>query len=454
VYLRRLPILHREIGYGSLGLDGNLGYQGLRVSVRGNSYEHSLSAHAPSYLAFSLDRRFASFRCRVALNDDVPAGRSFADFTVMADGLVIAVMPNIAAGDPPREIIADVSGASRLALVVETDHWEYCHSLWLDPEVTVEANQKQQVLIDALARAEIYLNAKELRAERCIATVVSPGYAHLLDDMLGSLEVNGCCNDALKVVLGVNCDEQCRRVIEKHGATAIECKSLAHMNPALKAMLYSIARVVNAEQFLCLDADTLVLGDLRPVFAMIEACPSGSILVCRDAFLGQGNLQRELCSNYVGKSGDLAMLLGRPFNEASYPLAVNDGVFAGSRGALLALDNLIRNMSNAVAWVDQYPEHGWRNQFIFNLALARMKCGVELDARYNLQLHMNDARISKTSGGIEALWRGRSARVLHFCGWGRDKYPELRGLFANYHLNGVKKAPEPRTASIDSGVSR
>ncbi|HSB10213.1 MAG TPA: NPCBM/NEW2 domain-containing protein [Blastocatellia bacterium] len=453
MYLDGLPIITREGGYGALGMNGSLGYDGLRVCVRGKSYEHSLSAHAPSHLAVRLDRRFAGFRCQVALNDDVPARRSFADFTVIADGRVVAVMPNVAAGDPSREIVADVSEAARLDLVVETNHWEYCHSLWLDPLVTVEALQPHPVVIDALARVEISLDAKKLSAERCIATVVSPGYTHLLDDMLGSLEANGRCSDAMKVVFAVNCDEQCRRIIEKYGATAIECKPLAHMNPALKAVLYSIACVVDAQQYLCLDADTLILGDLRPVFEMIDACPRGSILVCRDAFLGQGNLQRELCTHYAGKSGDLAFLLGRTFNEASYPFAVNDGVFAGSRGAMLALDNLIRNMPNAVAWVDQYPEHGWRNQFIFNLALARMNCGVELDPRYNLQLHMNDAQIIRTSGAIEAQWRGRAARVLHFCGWGRDKYPELRGLFANRQLNGVRKGLESPTASMESGAS-
>src|SRR5262249_30862365 len=154
------PTATREVGYGSLGLDGQLGYEGLRVSVRGKSYEHALSAHAPSYLSFNLDRRFAGFRCQAALNDDVPASCTFAHFTAIADGQVVAVMPNVAAGDPPREIGADVSGVARLALVVETDHWEYCHSLWLDPEVTVKALSPPPIVVDALARAEINLNRK------------------------------------------------------------------------------------------------------------------------------------------------------------------------------------------------------------------------------------------------------------------------------------------------------
>jgi hypothetical protein len=49
---------------------------------------------------------------------------------------------------------------------------------------------------------------------------------------------------------------------------------------------------------------------------------------------------------------------------------VNDGLFAGSRGALLALDGVIRTIPDAPAWINQHSNNWWRNQFIFSLALA------------------------------------------------------------------------------------
>jgi hypothetical protein len=40
--------------------------------------------------------------------------------------------------------------------------------------------------------------------------------------------------------------------------------------------------VVQADQYLCLDADMLVLDDLQPVYAALDVCPPGTILACRE----------------------------------------------------------------------------------------------------------------------------------------------------------------------------
>ena len=428
MYLDELPILERQLGYGSLGLHGSLGYEGSRVVVGGDCVNRAVSAHGPSCVRFELRRRFASFRSRVAINDDVLPQRSYADFTVVADGRVLGAMPNVGAGDPPRAIAADVTGVAELTLLVDSDHFEHCHSVWIDPEVSTDGLSVESPLSDALRRAEVDVIQTLPRAERSIATVVSPAYAHLLDDMLGSLAANGHCDDVMKVVFSVEADQQCRQVIARHAATEIPCRLRGALSTTCKAILYSVARFVDARQYLCMDADTLILGDLRPVFDAISACPGRSVLVCRDAFLNQDTLERELYMHYGGGAGDLTLLLGRTFDEGSYPLITNDGVFAGSRGAMLALDNLIRHLPGVVSWVDARQDAVRRNQFVFNLALARMKCGVELDPVWNMQMHMCDPDVSRTQDGMSAVWRGRPVRVLHFCGWGRNRYPEYRSV--------------------------
>jgi hypothetical protein len=87
-------------------------------------------------------------------------------------------------------------------------------------------------------------------------------------------------------------------------------------------------------------------------------------------------------------------------------------------------------MAEARRWISERPDVWWRNQFIFNLAVARLRCGIELDAIYNLQLHVHDADVREVNGHLEATWLDRSVRVLHFSGGGRRKYAELRGRFA------------------------
>ena len=431
VYLDSFSPLLTQVGYGELGLHGRLGYEHKLVSVRRQSYRHALSTHPPARLLFHLNGRFASFRCQVALNDDTPPGLSHADFMVRVDGRQVASAPAVMAGEAPRMVTADIAGAQLLELTVATSRWDYSHAVWLDPQVDEAAIEPSPgTLVDCLGRAEIMLPTTLPHAERCIATVVSPAFTPLLDDMLGSLYANGGCQDALLLVFALGLDAECARVLSKYRATLIPCEPRAPINPMSKAVLYSVARVVDARYFLCLDADMLVLGDLRPLFSALDACPETGILACREGN-GPGfqGLEHALRLVYGGSDLDRQRLFASDA-EASYALVVNDGLFAGSRTALLALDGTIRAMPEVTAWIDQRHDIWWRNQFVFNLALARLRCGIELDGTYNVQLHAQDVEIRRTGGRLEADWHGRPARVLHFSGVGRRKYPEWQGHFA------------------------
>jgi hypothetical protein len=83
--------------------------------------------------------------------------------------------------------------------------------VWLDPQVsdTLPVGNK---LLDCLGRVEMVTPAPLPRATHCIATVVSPGFESLLDDLLGSLYANGGCQDALLVVLIVDGNSACEQV--------------------------------------------------------------------------------------------------------------------------------------------------------------------------------------------------------------------------------------------------
>ena len=436
IYLDALPFISHVVGYGTLGMSGSLGYEDKAVTVRGYPYRHALSAHPPARLRFQLDGRFPGFRCSVGLNDDVPAGRSHANFLVLADGRRVAAANFVSAGEAPRSLCADITGAHILELVTQTSQWEYSHAVWLDPQVGEAMVQAQpNVVVDCLRRAEIVLPQMPPLTGRCVATVISPGFTDLLDDMLGSFYANSCCQDALVVVFALNADAACVAVAAKYHAQLVRCRPIGRINAMSKSILYSAATMVEAEQFLCLDADMLVLDDLRPVFAALEACPEGAILACREGN-GRGwhkfsNLNHALCSVYGGRQNDWHQFGSPASQEGAYGLVVNDGLFAGSRSALLALDGVVRAMNGAATWIDERPDIWWRNQFVFNLALARLGCGVELDGVFNVQLNSHDVEFSEENGRFLAIWSGRPARVVHFNGLGRNKAPEWRNRFAS-----------------------
>jgi len=425
MFLDQLDLKEQNVGWGQVGKGGSLGYDGLSVAVQRRSHQHAISAHAPSRLMFACDGQFEEFSCKVALNDDVGHKGSAADFVVIADGRVVGVAPQVRAGDPTRELSLNIKGCRELELLTQTTQWSFCHSVWLDPQVFT-ASETNRNWSDALQRVRAERPQSLLRAKHCVATVVSSGYAPLLDGLLSSLRTQNLPPDTAIVVFNIGKDPGCSRIIAQHNAHEIGCEPLARCNAAIKSVLYSVASLVDADTFICLDADMLVLDRLSGVFNAVQAHAPDSILIVRDAFLTDGNLLKQLCTHYRGDRYDLNLLPGPVGEESNYQLIVNDGLFAGSRRALLGVDNLLRNMPRAAAWVDQYPDHGWRNQFVFNLVLARLRCGIELDPRYNLQMHMNDATPQTVDSRLQAMWRGRKAHVLHFCGWGRNKYSDWR----------------------------
>ena len=207
-------------------------------------------------------------------------------------------------------------------------------------------------------------------------------------------------------------------------------------------MLYSVARIIDARKFVCLDADMLVLGGLAPLFAAVEAAPPHSIFACREAN-GHGlrDLNHAIHAVYGGRPGDLHRIMNGASREGNFDLPVNDGLFAGSRGALLALDGLLRRWPSANAWIDERRDVWWRNQFVFNLALARLRCAVELDPVFNIQLNAQEVDLSADrETALSAHWHGQLVRVLHFNGRGRQKYTHWRAEFydrAKSSLSGI-----------------
>lgn len=286
-------------------------------------------------------------------------------------------------------------------------------------------------LTDCYGLVEIRLPEPRPHAERCIATVVSAGFAQHLDDLFGSVNLNADCPDALQAVFLIDEDEACRRVAQKYGAIVIECTKGQEATSSVSAVLQSAPRVIDAKWFLCLDADMVVLGSLRDLFVAVQVARPGSVLVARDLGFGtRGPLGRVLGELYGGLADDFERLCGRP-ELANYPLIANSGLYAGSAEALLALDNTIRRFRDPAGWMAGRPELFFRDQFLFNLALADLNCGVEIDPAYNVQLMAAEVAPTEERGRWGALWAGREAKVLHFNGPSRYKFRTWKGRFAS-----------------------
>jgi predicted O-methyltransferase YrrM len=94
------------------------------------------------------------------------------------------------------------------------------------------------------------------------------------------------------------------------------------------------------------------------------------------------------------------------------------------------VDGTLRSMPGATTWLDARRHVSWRNQFLFNLALARLGAGVELDPVWNVQLHTGDVTVEDAGPRPRVVWHGRPARIVHRAGVGRYKSLALVGRYA------------------------
>lgn len=424
VALDEVEPVHAQVGYGVLGRRGALGYDDGNVRVGGRPYRSALSTHPPARVRFAVPAGMRRFSCAVALNDDVIERSAHAAFAVVADGRVVAEAPHVRAGAAAIPLVADVTGVAVLELVVSTSTWAFCHAVWLDPTLDDEDSagvRAGSVMTDPLQRADLTIPAGLETVDRCIATAASAGFETWLDDLLASVRFNGGCPDARLVVFALDDAASVHEVAERHGAVVVRCCPRRRLDPTSKSVVYSVASLIPAQRFVCLDADMLVLDDLSPLFAAIEACPAQAILLC-----GEGNdhgipdLRTALDVAYGG--GPDPPFFKRASAAGRSPLVVNDGLLAGSRTAFLALERQVRELPGAVRWTDQRPDIRWRNQFVVNVALAMLGSAVELDPVWNLQMHVQDLDVQ----GGHARWHGRDVRVLHFSGAAKGRHGPFR----------------------------
>src|SRR5699024_5524705 len=129
----------------------------------------------------------------------------------------------------------------------------------------------------------------------------------------------------------------------------VDCRLVAPAAPWTKAALYSVAHLVEADAYVCIDADTIILEDLNPLLASLGGLLPDEILVSEDnsgnwikAYWGDLSdltLGKYIGGYYGGTPENLQTITkGTDATVENFTLLVNDGVFAGRREALLKLD--------------------------------------------------------------------------------------------------------------------
>lgn len=269
--------------------------------------------------------------------------------------------------------------------------------------------------MDCLERLEVEVPDPPIICDRCICTVVSPGYEPFLETLLQTLTRFGESSDACVVVFAV--DASFDALAGLPDIIRVRCRSLERLSPAVKGVVYSAARFIQARQFLALEVDMLVVGSLRPLWDLLGVVSPTALLGTRV----QRDPERADLKTILGWMGapdsDMEFLTGRSdFNSSFW---FNGGTLAGGQEAFLALDAEMRHLCpRAILFVEGAFRFEFTDEFAMNACIGLMGTAAELAPGFNLQVYdLERERWLQTSqepNGLRFHRGDEPVRIIHF----------------------------------------
>ena len=284
---------------------------------------------------------------------------------------------------------------------------------------------------DCLDRCRVPVSGGRLKCRVCVAFVATPGFERPLDMCLRSLERNGGLGglDVACVAFMPGADDACRQVCRRHGAVCVEPLALVPPHASMKGVTYSLPRWVDADCYVSLEPDMLVLGSLREAVENVladradrlYAVPNLPAVQAREASLRDGgpwppDLQAWVDGHCAGDGDDLRFLLGdRPVRVREF---CNAGLFLGSGGAFRRVEAQMLSMRPfASLWIDVGHVH-WRDEMVWNVAYSLAGNLAALPKSYNYEplTELDGLRYDWEGGRYDPAGGRAEARVFHFVG--------------------------------------
>ncbi len=315
------------------------------------------------------------------------------------------------------------------------------------PEISSAYQQFRQFLpapgweLDCLERMEVEVPDPPIRCERCICTVVSPGYEAMTEVMLDTLACNGQSPEARVVLFTV--DDSYHTLAHRTDITRIRCRSLERLSPAVKGALYSASRFVKAGKILTLEADMLVVDSLQPLWALLD-------VVCPTVLLGSrpGQAQKRfkmlshMTNTMKAKRSDMEFITG--LVDFDSPFWFNGGVIAGAQEAFMRLDAEMRRLAPySILWMEGGSPVAFTDEYLMNLCISLMNNSAELAGTFNQQFYDLErdrwVQTVKPAQGSAYRQDGYPSHILHIISTARDLMWEIKSE--------LDENPQPATPS-------
>lgn len=139
VFLKDLVETASHVGYGDFG-KGKLGWADKKILVSGVESPNGLALHGETrgaaYVKYSLEKKYKTFKCDVAISDDVERSHFALTYKVTGDGIVLWTSKPILESKKAQPCQVDVSQVDVLELRVDCSSENVnAHSVWVEPRL-------------------------------------------------------------------------------------------------------------------------------------------------------------------------------------------------------------------------------------------------------------------------------------------------------------------------------
>lgn len=298
--------------------------------------------------------------------------------------------------------------------------------------------------LDCFQRVEVLPPAEPIQCERAIVLVLGPGYEQLCEWLLETLLSFGDSPEAHIVLFCVDEAYETLNGLENRvpNLTRIRCRSVEKITPAVKGVIYSLARWVKADVVITLECDMLITGSLQPLWSLIEQAQSSSIMGCAP-YSSPDDPELRLMSDEIFRCSmevsDCEWVTG----IADYDTFIwfNGGLLAGKHEAWQKLDSLICSwMPHCALWIEGFTRP-YGDEMVMNMAVGQMPDHVTLPPSWNVQSFTWFRQMwfgtKRSPHQVEyAHPNGDAAHILHFTGGARRL---MRNVFYELALNALAK---------------
>ena len=264
-------ILKKKIEYGELGIDNNPGYE-IIVSVNNNYIHHYISAHPNSRLLFEIPKDAKYFSCKIALNDSSDIN-SLANFEIKIDS-----QTNFYSKHLPKfkveavEIFLDNN--KTIELICEYENSNICHALWIEPNICTEKPKNSICTFNTtLLDNSCFLSEK---FDYCITSYFDENNFKYFECLVNQTKKYS----SIDCKFVVFCEEWIFKYsdfLKEHDIHVISFKDKTKVEISEnktgflnKSVLYSIAKYINSDKYLLIDADIICTSDIKILFDQVK----------------------------------------------------------------------------------------------------------------------------------------------------------------------------------------